>query len=379
MGRTFLIVILCIAPLSIWSQEKPATQEEADKLDSLVSILMRNQHYEDALQTKMREIDILKQLRGEKDSLYLRQKALSGKIYYRLGKREEAAKITTEAAEEYGKYVSSKDKYYAFFLDNASLYWASIKEFDKGKELSLRAFKAYEQLRLRDFDFAAILMHLAENCDGAGQPQEAIKYDLLALDIFKNTVGEHSDSYIEELSYLQKYYEHAGDSEKAKKTKEHAELLTAEKEQGYVDLPEPVQFETAEICHEHNDDALICITYYLTHLLVAPNMDQAAQYIINWSAATADVNVVVGKKQAMMERYMIAYIAATAYFCLTENTKALDEPLFVKAITALLDFYKSNRVLTGKVDVLEDYLKLQDKGKLENQLHKDFLANQQKQ
>ena len=379
MGRTFLIVILCIAPLSIWSQEKPATQEEADKLDSLVSILMRNQHYEDALQTKMREIDILKQLRGEKDSLYLRQKALSGKIYYRLGKREEAAKITTEAAEEYGKYVSSKDKYYAFFLDNASLYWASIKEFDKGKELSLRAFKAYEQLRLRDFDFAAILMHLAENCDGAGQPQEAIKYDLLALDIFKNTVREHSDSYIEELSYLQKYYEHAGDSEKAKKTKEHAELLTAEKEQGYVDLPEPVQFETAEICHEHNDDALICITYYLTHLLVAPNMDQAAQYIINWSAATADVNVVVGKKQAMMERYMIAYIAATAYFCLTENTKVLDEPLFVKAITALLDFYKSNRVLTGKVDVLEDYLKLQDKGKLENQLHKDFLANQQKQ
>lgn len=243
----------------------------------------------------------------------------------------------------------------------------------------MRAFKAYEQLRLRDFDFAAILMHLAENCDGAGQPQEAIKYDLLALDIFKNTVGEHSDSYIEELSYLQKYYEHAGDSEKAKKTKEHAELLTAEKEQGYVDLPEPVQFETAEICHEHNDDALICITYYLTHLLVAPNMDQAAQYIINWSAATADVNVVVGKKQAMMERYMIAYIAATAYFCLTENTKVLDEPLFVKAITALLDFYKSNRVLTGKVDVLEDYLKLQDKGKLENQLHKDFLANQQKQ
>ena len=57
MGRTFLIVILCIAPLSIWSQEKPATQEEADKLDSLVSILMRNQHYEDALQTKMREIE----------------------------------------------------------------------------------------------------------------------------------------------------------------------------------------------------------------------------------------------------------------------------------------------------------------------------------
>ena len=379
MERTFLIIILCIAPLSLWSQEMPATQEEADKLDSLVSILMRNQHYEDALQTKMREMDILKQLRGEKDSLYLRQKALSGKIYYRLGKREEAAKITTEAAEEYGKYVSSKDKYYTFFLDNASLYWASIKEFDKGKELSLRAFKAYEQLGQRDFDFAAILMHLAENCDGAGQPQEAIKYDLLALDIFKKTVGEHSDSYIGELGYLQDYYEHAGDSEKAKKTKEHAELLTKEKEQGYVDLPEPITFETAEICRKHNDDALRCITYYLTHMLNAPNMDQAAQYIINWSAATADVNVAIGKKQAMMERYMIAYIAATAYFCLTENVQKLDEPLFVSVIMALLDFYEPNRAITGKVDVLEDYLKLRDNGKLEKQLHKDFSANQQNQ
>ena len=378
MERAFLIIILCIAPLSLWSQEKPVTQEEADKLDSLVSILMRNQHYEDALETKKREIDILKQLHGEKDSLYLRQKALSGKIYYRLGKREEAAKITTEAAEEYGKYVSSKDKYYAFFLDNASLYWSSVKEFAKGKELSLRAFKAYEQLGLQDIDFAAILMHLAENCDGAGQPQEAIKYDLLALDIFKKTVGEHSDSYIGELGYLQSYYEHAGDTAKAKKMKEQAERLTAEKEKGYVDLPEPVQFETADICHEHNDDALKCITYYLTHMLNAPNMNQAAQYITNWSAATADVNIVIGEKQAMMASYMIAYIAATAYFCLTENVKKLDEPLFVKVIMALLDFYEPNRAITGKVEVLEDYLKLQEKGKLEKQLHKDFSKSLQK-
>ena len=59
--------------------------------------------------------------------------------------------------------------------------------------------------------------------------------------------------------------------------------------------------------------------------------------------------------------------------------KELDEPLFVKAIKALLDFYEPNRKLTGKVEVLEDYLKQREKGKLEKQLHKDFLADQKLQ
>lgn len=385
MKKILVYLFLCFAPLSAWSQDTPATQEEADKLDSLVLKLMNYKRYDDALTAKLREVDILKQLRGEKDSAYLCNKAFFGKIYYRLRKAEEAAKITTEAAEEYGEHVSNKDENYAFYLDNASIYWASINEFAKAKELSRRSLTVYEQLGKQDFDLANILIHMAENCDGNGQPQEAIKYDLLALNLLKKITGEHSDNYIEELGYLQRYYEHAGDANNAKKTKEHAERLAEEKEQGYVDLPEPIQFKTPEICHEHNDDALTCIAYYLTHMLSAPNMNQAAQYVINWSVASEDVNIAIGEKLSKLALsqesmpYFTAFIAASSYYCLTENVKQLDEPLFVKAVTALLQFYEPNRKLTGKVEVLEDYLKEQEKGKLEKQLHKDFLADQKLQ
>lgn len=385
MKKILVYLFLCFAPLSAWSQDTPATQEEADKLDSLVLKLMNYKRYDDALTAKLREVDILKQLRGEKDSAYLCNKAFLGKIYYRLRKAEEAAKITTEAAEEYGEHVSNKDENYAFYLDNASIYWASINEFAKAKELSRRSLTVYEQLGKQDFNLANILIHMAENCDGNGQPQEAIKYDLLALNLLKKITGEHSDNYIEELGYLQRYYEHAGDANNAKKTKEHAERLAEEKEQGYVDLPEPIQFKTPEICHEHNDDALTCIAYYLTHMLSAPNMNQAAQYVINWSVASEDVNIAIGEKLSKLALsqesmpYFTAFIAASSYYCLTENVKQLDEPLFVKAVTALLQFYEPNRKLTGKVEVLEDYLKEQEKGKLEKQLHKDFLADQKLQ
>ena len=340
MKKILVYLLLCFTPLSVWSQDAPATQKEADKLDSLVIKLMNYKRYDDALTAKLREVDILKQLRGEKDSLYLCNKAFLGKIYYRLGKAEEAAKVTTEAAEQYGEYVSNKDENYAFFLDNASLYWASIEEFSKAKELSRRSLTVYEQLGKQDFDLANILIHMAENCDGNGQPQEAIKYDLLALNLLKKTTGEHSDNYIEELSYLQRYYEHAGDTNNA---------------------------------------------YYLTHMLSAPNMNQAAQYVINWSVASEDVNIVIGEKLSKLALsqesmpYFTAFIAASSYYCLTENVKQLDEPLFVKAVTALLQFYEPNRKLTGKVELLEDYLNQQEKGKLEKQLHKDFLADQKLQ
>ena len=385
MKKILVYLLLCFTPLSVWSQDTSGTQEEADKLDSLVVKLMNYKRYDDALTAKQREVDILKQLHGDKDSLYLCKKAFLGKIYYRLGKAEEAAKITTEAAEEYGEYVSNKDEYYAFFLDNASIYWASIEEFSKAKELSRRSLTVYEQLGRQDFDLANILIHMAENCDGNGQPQEAIKYDLLALNLLKKITGEHSDNYIEELGYLQRYYEHAGDTNNAKKTKEHAERLAEEKDQGYVDLPEPIQFKTPEICREHNGDAMACIAYYLTHMLSAPNMNQAAQYIINWSTATEDANIIIGEKLGKLATsqesipYLTAFIAASSYYSLTEKVKQLDEPLFIKAVTALLQFYEPNRKLTGKVEVLEDYLKLQEKGKLEKQLHKDFLADQKLQ
>ena len=67
MKKILVYLLLCFTPLSVWSQDTSGTQEEADKLDSLVVKLMNYKRYDDALTAKQREVDILKQLRGEKD------------------------------------------------------------------------------------------------------------------------------------------------------------------------------------------------------------------------------------------------------------------------------------------------------------------------
>jgi hypothetical protein len=42
----------------------------------------------------------------------------------------------------------------------------------------------------------------------------------------------------------------------------------------------------------------------------------------------------------------------------------------------LLQFYEPNSSLTGKVELLDKYLKLKEKGKLEKEIHKIFTEQQ---
>ena len=94
--------------------------------------------------------------------------------------------------------------------------------------------------------------------------------------------------------------------------------------------------------------------------------------VVNGVVASEDVNIAIGEKLSTLALsqesmpYFTAFIAAASYYCLTEKVKQLDEPLFVKAIKALLDFYEPNRKLTGKVEVLEDYLKQREKENWKN-------------
>ncbi len=70
--------------------------------------------------------------------------------------------------------------------------------------------------------------------------------------------------------------------------------------------------------------------------------------------------------------YMIAYTAATSYYCLTQNHEWIDEEGYVRVMHTLLDFYDQNKDLSGKIDSLENYLKLRKKEKLDQQLLKDY-------
>lgn len=378
MKRLFLTISVMMMCLATWAQNDEITRAQADKLDSITVKLMNQERYEDAIRAKERELTILKSLYGENDSTYIRQLAFSAKLYYRNKQVKEAATIVEKAAQLYAENISNNDDLYAFYLDNLSLYQLSIEEYAKAKENCRKALTIYEQLGKKDYDLAIILMHMAEACHYNGETQDALKFELRALNTIKNVYGRHSDEYIGELPFLQKYYQALGDEKNAKEIEETISKLQKEKEDGIVDLPEPTKFKSEEICREHNADAFKCIKYYLTHKLSASQINQAAQYIINWTDASGDVNIPVGEEMASLVTskktlpYFVAYLAAYSYYCLTENTKQLDEKFFAYAINILLQFYEPNSELTGKVELLENYLKLQKKGKLEKELSKVF-------
>lgn len=376
MKKAILTLTAMLVFLTAWSQTDEMTRQQADKLDSLTIMLVNQERYEDAIKAKDRELTILKALYGEKDSTYIKELAVSAKLYYRNRQPEEAVNKIEKAAQLWAENVSNSDDQYAFYLDNLSLYQISIQEYEKAKENCRKALTIYEKLGRNDYDLAVILMHMAESSHYSGQTQDALIYELRSLNIIKDIYGKHSDEYIGELPYLQKYYQAVGDEKNVKRIEETIERLQKEIEDGIVDLPEPVKFESAEMCKEHNGDAMKCIRYYLTHKLNAPQMDQAAQYILSWSEASNDVNIVIGEEigsLATSEKtmpYLIAYMASYDYYCLTENMKELDEKHFMYAIDILLQFYEPNRGLTGKVELLEHYLQLQKEGKLEEELSK---------
>ena len=378
MKRMLLIIAAMMLFLSAWCQTDEFTRQQADKLDSVTVKLMNQKRYEDAIKTKERELAILKALYGEKDTTYIKQFAFSAKLYYRNEQPDMAAKIVEQAAQLYADNVSNSDALYAFYLDNLSLYQSSNNEYDKAKESSRKALAIYEKLGQQDFDLAIILMHMAETSHYCGESQEALKYEIRSLNIIKKLCGEHSDEYIGELPFLQKYYQAINDEKSAQRVGEDIEKLQKEKDDGFVDLPELIEFKSAELCHEHNDDALKCIQYYLTHTIRAPQMEQAAQYIMAWSIASGDVNIVIGEEVGSLasSKESMPYMAAYSYVCLRDNVKDLNEAQLMDVFDILLQFYEPNSSLTGKVELLDKYLKLKEKGKLEKEIHKIITEQQ---
>lgn len=366
--------------LAAGAQNDEITRQQADKLDSLTIKLMNQQRYADAIKAKERELFILKSLYSEKDSSYIKELAFSAKLYFRDKQPQKAADTIEKAIQLYGDNISNSNSMYAFYLDNLSLYQISFEEYAKAKENCRKALTIYEQLNRNDYDLAIILMRMAESCHYNGDHQEALKHELRALNVIRNVLGKHSDEYIDELPFLQKYYLAIDDQKRAQETEKTIEKLKKEKADGIVDLPEPIKFTSDAICRDHNSDAMKCIQYYLTHKISAPQINQAAQYIINWTEASADVNIPVGEEIASLATsektlaYFVAYLASYSYYCLEDNMKELDEKHFNYAIDILLQFYVPNSELTGKVDILENYLKLQKKGKLEKELNKVFAA-----
>lgn len=378
MMKKTILVIMAMCLICVLHVSAQVSQQEAEKLDSMVTKLITQERYSDAIDLQKKRLDILSQIYGEADSTYIEGLVFLGKYYARNSQLVDAIDILRKATDLYEKHINPSDVNMALYLDNLAFYLCANHQSGEAEPICRKALDIYEKKGAQDSHLGAILMHLAEICSDNQQAQEAIKYELRALNIIKKVNGEHSDLYIGELSYLIRYYEAVGDNEKIDRLKERIETLTKEKQNGYVDLPKPVQFKTPEICHQHNDDVLVCCNYYLTHRLSAPNMNEAAQYIFSWSVASDDVMIEMGRTLSQLVTkqeylaYMIAYTAASAWYCLTYDMKRLDEEGYLKVMNALLEFYQQNKDLSGSVDVLESYVKIKKKEKRDRQFQKEY-------
>lgn len=330
------------------------------QLDSTARDYFINKDYENALQLKLRETEILKRMYGETDSTYLKCLGFLPSLYNRTGQKDKAIEVSKQAVTLWGKNFSTTDANYAIFLDNLAYYYGAADQYKEALEYSQKALSVYEQLLCNDQDMATILMHCAEHSWANGKIADAIKYELRSLAILHDLYGELSDEYQDELPYLLRFYEDAGDTENAKKLEERINDLK-EKKKNRFDIE---GIATPEGCRQHNREALMCAMYYLDHPVNDPQIPAIERYISKWAITSADINVEVDEsitillmaEQEKAASYISAYVAAYVEYALKHKVKDVDENGKKAIFWRFINYYAANRDITGKIDILERYV-----------------------
>lgn len=355
------LLLLLLLPLAVQAQDKKSIL----KMDSMAQQLYDRENYKKCVEVLHKQ----KALLDEKDSLYFANLRFQARCYFRMKDSDNAIKAAMAALDNWEQYQDTNNVNYILMLDNYAFYLSTADkpDYETALKYSKEALSRYEKRQQNDESMAVILFHVAENCSLVKQYADAVKYELRALSIYKNLYGEHDDVYIRELDYLADYYEGNGQKQKAQETRDLQEKLSKEQEDGIADLPEMMEFKTTDECRAHKEDALKMVQYYITHLLSADKMENAAQYVMNWSAVTDLVHITIGKDEAELftEKYYpyaVAYIAGCCEYALVEDSADFSKDMFSSAIARMLDFYAGgNKDLTGKVPYLEKYMKAANK------------------
>ena len=359
---TFFLLFL---PLCLQAQDERVIQ----KMDSIANSFYDQENYKKCVQVLDKQKELILKNSGDKDTLYFRALCLQASSYYMMDEFDKAISLAKEAKENWEKYHDLNHPDYIILLNSYGMYIGEGKNADHetGLKYGLEALEKYEKLMSRDENLAYILMHVANELSDLGRSSEAVKYQLRAINIFKEIKGEHSVEYMASLDVLAQYYKECGQEQKAKEIDELSTKLADEKEKGIVDLPEFIEFKTVEECRAHTDDAYQYIDYYLSHMLNADKMGQALSYVLGWSMVSDQVHIVIGMEEAKLSSekttipYFAAYMAGCSKYAILADSAEFNRDMFVYSMAHVLDFYASNRVFTGKVEYLEKFLKVLDK------------------
>lgn len=319
------------------------------------------------------------------DSTFVTIQTFLGKCYYRLNKPEKAAETIEKALNRKVKMNQTNDKQYAFLLDNCGLYLLSADKYEEGLKKSSEALTIMNNLpdMAVTVDMQGVCSHIAEGYYYTKQYSDAILYEIKTLNIIEKLNGKHSDEYIDELPYLSKYYRAAGDDKKADQVDSDVDTIRKEYEDGQVDLPDPDarDLTSAEECHKYAYEAYRCADYYLSHTVAADHMDQCLNYIVGWSQASADVEVVFGKTESDLLKkdetkpIAIAYIAGCVKYAIENNDSTFNRDIYNSAFVDMLNFYLGNKEILGKVKSLDKFVDVyNNKGKdeLDEMIDKNY-------
>lgn len=370
----WLVAAGCVLSQTLVHQEEIAEQKRA------ASDAFKQERYDESLTAYGQLLELLKQEPSPTDSLQANALALMGRCQYRLQKLDDAIGMMKSALELYGSKVTSEDMCYANYLDNLSVYYVSKKAYDLAYDYSQRALAICYKLLPNNYDMSIILMHAAEASSYNGKPAEAAVYQSHSLNVLEAIVGVHSDAYLSELDYLIKYYSEAKDEENRTATEAKKKEIEEELKYGFVSPLVP--FDTAEKCREHNFEAYYCCKYFLNHMLNASQMNVASQYILRFSNASADVTCIFGEaeerwmKEENGQIFMFAYLAGTVMYALENGPEADPLETYRAAVIATVNYYATQKELTGEVKALEAYIQLyqKDPKDFDKQVEKDYKA-----
>lgn len=369
--KKLLIIIMLLLPLLPVS-----AQDSVDVCEKLYTEMREAYSNEDFSKAASKCIELAATAdslkKSDSDSIYISAEAYLARCYFRSSKPELAAKAADKALERMEKIGRTTEKYYAIMLDNAGLYYLGF-DAATGLKRSLEALRVMNNYpdEAVSKDMQIILMHVAEGYHDIGKYQDAIVYEIRALNLTDKLCGKHSSEYIEELPYLSQYYRSAGEDKKAEDIDNEAEKLQDEYDNGERDVPDPDEHDlsSAEECHTYKYEAYRCADYYLNHKLSAQYMNRCMSYLTLWTVSSPDVNIEIGENESKLAGnekslpYYIGYLAGCVKYALDEEDSTFTEDMYNSAMVDLLNFYIGNRELTGKVKYLESFVDAYNKSK----------------
>lgn len=370
--RLILALTLLCAGLHLQAQQDD--DRKMARFDSIASALFVEGNYEEALNTLLRETNVLE--RTPDDKRYIEALVKIGLCYEKLDLPFKAIEVNKRALTLYG-HIAEEDTYMANRCNYIAGLYLAMDDKKLAEQWVNETLRISNKVKPSDSDRIKHLTTAAKTAFVSGKYKEAINHQREIITITGRHLNKHHDNYLELLSTLRAYYSGAEDQANRDKVSEEIRQLKKEIEDGII--PEPTDLSTPALCRRHNLEALLCSRWILNNYLSTQGMKEAADFIIQFRKRTPDAAVYLGPAELeWVKRYTgfyVAYIAASIEYALQhpdEQRYTIEQ--YKAVIYRLLDYYKLNKDFAGEIKRFDTYLQLKEMNpaELEKRLEKAF-------